>query len=84
MKTISLVCPPRLRLQDHARFMKFSITFSQIWGSIIYIYMKYKPYFSREPKEKSLEVLNRMISVANCNRRFKKSLGLGTFHVKDR
>ena len=31
-----------------------------------------------------LEVLNRMISVANCNRRFEKSLGLKTFFAKDR
>ena len=39
---------------------------------------------SRNPNEKSLEVLNRMISAANCNRRFEKSFGLETFHAKDR
>ena len=31
-----------------------------------------------------LHVLNRMISTANCNRRFEKSLGLETFYAKDR
>ena len=45
---------------------------------------QHKPYLSREPKEKSLEVLNRMISAANCNRRFEKSLSLLTFQAKDR
>ena len=30
------------------------------------------------------EVLNRMITAANCNRRFEKSLSLETFQAKDR
>ena len=85
-----------LRLEDHALFMKFSITFSHIWGSILSITAwifslifklpdehQHKPYLSRNPKENSLEVLNRMTSAANCNRRSEKSLGLKNFHAKD-
>ena len=48
------------------------------------MWLYFLDYLSRNPKQKSLEVLNRMISAANCNRSLEKSLGLETFYEKDR
>ena len=71
-------------------FRTFGALFSQkrhqssLWVIILTEAHQHKPYLLRNSKEKSLEVLNRMISVTNCNRRFEKSLRLETFHAKDR